>query len=126
MVKVTFLVVGVILLGVAAVVGLSVRRFTHAAASAEGAVVRLNAGGSHPQVDFVTAAGDRVSYPQGGLIFGARVGDKVRVLYMPDEPLSTARVDTFGSLWFVPLLLLAIGVVMLICAAGAGTQDAPR
>jgi hypothetical protein len=34
----------------------------------EGVVSRLDAGGSHPQVGFTTAAGQRISYAQGGEI----------------------------------------------------------
>lgn len=124
MIKIAFMVAGLVLLALATALGLSVRGFAHAASSADGVVVRLNAGGSHPQIDFVTAIGEKVSYPQGGFIFGARVGDKVRVLYMPDAPRSTARIDTIGTLWFVPLLVFALGIVMLICGASAGSTSA--
>jgi hypothetical protein len=117
MVRVIFIVVGVVLLAAGAKVGLSVRRFTHVATSADGVVDHLNAGGSHPQVTFVTTAGKSVSYPQGGFVFGARPGDKVSVLYLPDDPVSTARINTFGSLWFGSLLLFALGVGILACGA---------
>jgi len=123
MIKLSFIAVGLILLVLAAAIGISVRRFTQVATSADGVVARLNAGGSHPQIDFVTATGQKVSYPQGGLIFGARVGDHVHVLYRPDNPLSSARVDRFGTLYFVPMLLAALGVVLLICSANAGPSN---
>lgn len=36
-------------------------------------MVKLNAGGSHPQIAFVTEAGEQISYPQGGLVLGTKV-----------------------------------------------------
>lgn len=77
----------------------------------------LNAGGSHPQIRFVTADGTAVSYPQGGLIFGYRPGDRVQVLFHPADPAGTATLDAVGSLWFTALLLGGLGVLCL--AAGA-------
>src|SRR5262249_35098816 len=81
---------------------------------AEGVVVRLNAGGSHPQIDFTAASGAKISYPQGGLIFGYRPGQKVRVLYNPNNPGKTACIDTTGALWAVPILLAGIGLFLAL------------
>jgi hypothetical protein len=77
-------------------------------------VTQLNAGGSHPEIEFATLSGTKITYPQGGLIFGYRPGQQVRVLYNPQDPAKTACVDTFGALWFVPLILSGIGMALLI------------
>ena len=114
MAKTLFVLGGVVVLCVAAGIGFATQRFTSRAARAEGVVARLNAGGSHPQIEFTTASGTRVSYPQGGFVFGYRVGQTVQVLYDPDDPAHTARVGTVGALWFVPILLLGIGVAFVL------------
>jgi hypothetical protein len=90
--------------------------FIRNAAAAEGTVVELNAGGSHPQIEFITVAGEKISYPQGGFVFGYRIGDRVRVRYDPSNPTATASLDTIGALWFAPLLLAVLGGVLTVAA----------
>jgi hypothetical protein len=80
--------------------------FVNAAVRVPGRVVALSAGGSHPQIEFVTKKGERVSYPQGGWIAGFRVGDEVTVLYLQDSPRTSASIDRIGAIWFWPILLL--------------------
>lgn len=66
---------------------------------ASGFVSRLNAGGSHPQIQFRTGSGEIVSYPQGGMVFGYRKGEAVKVLYDPREPSAGPIVKAFWPLW---------------------------
>lgn len=80
----------------------------------DGTVIALNAGGSHPQISFMTGNGELISYPQGGLIFGFRPGDKVKVLFDPADPIGTATIDAFGAVWFVPLIATGLAIVFLI------------
>jgi len=109
---IVFLMVGAGLLVAAVVNGVAIRGFISRAAS--GVVSHLNAGGSHPEIEFTTASGEKISYPQGGLIFGYRPGQPVRVLYGQENPRGTARVDAFGALWFTPLMLLGLGLALII------------
>jgi hypothetical protein len=111
---VVFILVGCALLVSSIVTGSRKLSFLRKAAIAEGTVVRLNAGGSHPEIEFTTASGRQILYPQGGLIFGYRPGDHVLVRYDQQNPVDTACLDVFGALWFTPLLLSAIGVLCLI------------
>jgi len=104
---------------------LSKRSFTRAASVASGVVTRLNAGGSHPEIEFMTTSGTKVTYPQGGLIFGYRPGQQVRVLYDPQDPSKTACVDSFGAMWFVPLMLTGLGVCLLIAGATSLLSASP-
>ena len=90
--------------------------FMRRSATADGSVIRLHAGGSHPQIEFTTPSGETVSYSQGGFIFSYRVGDRVRVRYDPANPRATASLDTIGALWFPPLLLAALGGVSAAAA----------
>jgi hypothetical protein len=111
---IVFLMVGAGLIVTAMVTGIAIRGFIGRAASAPGSVSHLNAGGSHPEIEFTTGSGEKISYPQGGLIFGYRPGDKVRVLYGREDPRGTARVDAFGALWFTPLILFGLGFALII------------
>ena len=109
--------------GLFAVVGLAVlifcgvwlvqtRSFVRSAQAASGVVVSLNAGGSHPQVRFTTAAGLTLDYPQNGLIFGYAVGDAVPVLYDPNRPRS-ACINSFAALWGMQMMLALLGAVFV-------------
>ena len=110
------LIVGLVLLAGAAWDASQTRNFLAAASVGKGAVTRLNAGGSHPQIDFHQQDGSVVSYPQGGLIDAFHTGQLVRVLFNPANPAATARVDSLGSLWGGCLALAACGAVVLALA----------
>jgi hypothetical protein len=56
------IVMGIGFLVIAAFVAWSTHEFLQTAIAAPGEVVSLNAGGSHPQVEFVTKAGQRAFY----------------------------------------------------------------
>lgn len=88
------------------------RDFLAAAVTAPGRVVALNAGSSHPEIEFVTRKGERVSYPQGGWIGGYRVGDKVTVLYLENSPNPQATIDRTGAIWdfSIMLIFMLIGI----------------
>ncbi|WP_248802838.1 DUF3592 domain-containing protein [Pseudomonas sp. MWU13-2100] len=91
--------------------------FLALAQRAEGHVSALNAGGSHPQIDFTDATGKAVSYPESGFIFGYAVGDSVTVLYRADAPSSTAIIEDHGALWGASLLA---GLFAIVFSAGGG------
>jgi len=38
-------------------------------------------------------------------------------LYSQEDPKGTARVDAFGALWFVPLMLFGLGLALIIGGA---------
>lgn len=114
---VVFLFVGLLLLAGAATATVSIARFVRGSVVADGRVARLNAGGSHPEIAFVTRTGVPVSYPQGGLIWGYAVGDKVRVRYDEANPAGSASIDRFGALYAMPLLLAFIGGGLAVLGA---------
>jgi hypothetical protein len=115
------LVLGLAAIGGAVYIGWDFDQDYQGALSADGVVTSLNAGGSHPEIEFTTATGETVSYPQGGMIFGYQPGDRVRVLYLPSAPRETATLDAFGARYSWACFLgaagcmpLVLGVVMLI------------
>jgi hypothetical protein len=106
-----FIVVGTALLIGAMVTAVGVRRFMNESLVAEGRVVSLNAGGSHPQIAFTTRHGEQISYAQGGWIGGYAAGDAVRVRYREADPARSASIDSVGALFFWPLLMAVLGGV---------------
>lgn len=110
--------VGLALLLAALVTGLSTERFIHTASHADGAVVALSAGGSHPRVSFRTADGRAALFSGGGLIFGYRVGQPASALRRANAPARTAILAAWGSLWFAPFVLGVIGSGWLVGALG--------
>ncbi|MCW0082678.1 DUF3592 domain-containing protein [Burkholderia pseudomallei] len=115
-----FLIVGGIALIVTMLTYQDTSNFLQTSSTALGKVVALNHGSSHPEIEFTTESGEKISYPQGGFIFGMSVGDVVRVRYLTVSPRPTARIDRFGSIWFWTLtagmfsvVFLTIGIVTL-------------
>lgn len=108
------LVIGAGFFIAAMVAGQSTLTFLSTSIQVPGRVVRLNAGGSHPEIEFTTRAGDHVSYPQGGMIFGMKVGDDVQVRYLPDAPVHSATVVRFGAIWDTVLYLAFMGGVFAV------------
>lgn len=76
----------------------STYRFIARAARADGMVIELNAGAAHPQVRFHLPSGVKIEFPANGYI-SYRVGQKAKVLYLPDRPQQSSRLDDFGDLW---------------------------
>lgn len=109
-----FFVVGMVLAIAAIGGGIRTRGFIRDAYAAQGVVVALNAGSSHPEIEFTAASGEKISYPQGGMIFGYQKGDRVRVLYYPKDPSAYPCVDDFGALWFGSMLPGVIGLSFLV------------
>jgi hypothetical protein len=91
--------------------------FLAQAQQAQGHVSALNAGGSHPQIDFTDATGHAVSFAESGLIFGYSVGDAVTVFYRTEAPYNTAIIGDRGALWGASLLT---GVFAVVFTAGGG------
>ena len=100
---------------VAATIGIHAKQdFLRTSSLVPGRVVQLNFGGSHPQIEFVTTAGERVTYPQGGWIFNMKVGEAVEVRYQPAAPISTATVNRFGAVWANTMLCGGLGGALLL------------
>ena len=112
---VVFTVAGVGLMVAALWSAASTRRFVARAAAVPGTVIRLNAGGAHPEVRFTTATNQVIDYPQGGLIWGYRVGDQVTVLYDPNEPQQPI-INTRGALWGFTAMNFLLGAVFVLAA----------
>ncbi|MGO4449725.1 DUF3592 domain-containing protein [Phyllobacterium sp. TAF24] len=111
MTKMTIItIIGVAFLVAAAISTGMTLRFIRSSIVVPADVVALNAGGSHPQIAFVTRNGEQISYPQGGLVFSAKVGDHVEVRYLADSPKQSATLNQFGAIWSLTILLAGLGV----------------
>jgi hypothetical protein len=113
---IVFILVGGGLLFAAAALAKSRQDFVDHAERASGSITKLNAGSSHPDVEFTTASGETVQYAQGGNI-SYKVGDRVTVLYDPSDPHGSATLDDPGALWFPRNLTGGLGAFMLVMGA---------
>ena len=114
--SIVFTLVGVGLMISALCWAVSTRRFVARAAVAPGMVVKLNAGGAHPEIRFNTAASQAIEYPQGGMIWGYRAGDKVEVLYDPRDPTTDPVINTPGALWGFTAMDFLLGTAFVMVA----------
>ncbi|MGA4637356.1 DUF3592 domain-containing protein [Pseudomonas solani] len=109
-----FALIGIALLAAMAIQTSSRVGFLQSALEADGNVVALNAGGSHPEIEFTDGTGTRISYPQGGWIYGYQVGMPVKVHYQADAPATSAVVDDFGALWGTSAFLGLLGSIFTV------------
>ncbi|MGO4869733.1 MAG: DUF3592 domain-containing protein [Roseiarcus sp.] len=108
------ILVGAALLTAAIAKTMSTRAFISRASVAEGVVVSLFASGTHPNIEFTSATGRKINYTQGGFIFGYRTGDRVNVLYLPDDPNQPPCIDSLSALWFMEIILFSLAVLFLV------------
>lgn len=105
-----FVFAGIIVFIVAVFMGIAQYDFLAQAKKAPGIVKSLNAGGSHPEIEFTSSSGQVVSYPQGGMIFGYEPGQAVEVLYNPENPRRSPEVNDIGGLWGMAAMVAVIGL----------------
>lgn len=79
------------------------------ATETDGEVTKLNAGGSHVRVEFLTVSGEKIRYSQNGVI-SYKVGEKVRVFYDEENPESASTSDV-GALWSWTIILSTINAL---------------
>jgi Protein of unknown function (DUF3592) len=91
-------------------------RFVRGAERTTGTVIDLDARTSdgdlvyYPMVRFTTAGGRRVEFTSSsGSSSPPDVGDRVEVLYDPDDP-QDAQLSGFFSLWLWPIVLGGVGI----------------
>jgi hypothetical protein len=118
----TLILLGFVVLGVGLLVGgvfayRSTRAFLSSAVPAEGTIVAYAESRSsegdlayYPIISFAPKDGPKVEFQSetGGSRRGP-LGERVEILYDPRNP-HRAEIRSFLALWFVPLLLLALGL----------------
>lgn len=87
--------------------------FVKTSSFAEGIAIESGFGPSHPDIRFTTSTGQIITFAQSGAV-EIPGGAHVRVLYDPLNPEETACTDSFGSIYFMPMLLGFIGGFMLL------------
>ncbi|MBN3854881.1 hypothetical protein G3N59_15975 [Paraburkholderia sp. Ac-20340] len=83
----------------------------------------MDYGERHPQISFVTKAGERVAFP--GSFVSAKVGDNVRVRYNQNNPLVSAEIDSFYILW-IEIIISAVFAIAFLCAGLTGQEFRSR
>ncbi|RQS88118.1 MULTISPECIES: DUF3592 domain-containing protein [Burkholderia cepacia complex] len=109
------IVIGVGLLVAAAISAQSTREFLRTSIVVPGLVVKLNAGGYHPEIQFTTKTGQQISYPQGGIVTKVELGQRVEVRYQADDPDGSATMNVFAAIWDSTIVFAFMGVVAIVC-----------
>ena len=82
---------------------------------ADGEVIATPYGGSHPEITFTPAAGEPITFTQGGLISGYEVGDRVQVRYFVGDPVEhRPKLDAIGALYGFELVPGALGIIAIL------------
>lgn len=90
----------------------SAYEFQTQSVTAIGEVVRLNAGGFHPEVVFTTQSGERISIA-GSSSYPTDVGDRIEVRYMPDTP-KLAKINQIENIWGIEIYITAFSAIFII------------
>jgi hypothetical protein len=115
-----FLLLGLGLLGGGGVAASKVKAFADRALSAEGTVIELRGSETYrPVVEFTAASGQRRTFAHGVSSSPPAfdVGERVTVLYDPEDPRDARIAGTF-SLWFLPIVLGGMGAVFALIGGG--------
>jgi hypothetical protein len=125
-----FLVTGMVLLIGATRHGKRTRAFLCKACEVTGTVIAMeevapqNPGASEletyrPVIVFTSREGHQAQFESMASSYPPKyaVGDKVRVLYDPDQP-HQARIHSFHDLWFMPSLFGGLGLVFTALGTG--------
>lgn len=120
-IKQIFLVAGILFVAVGLYLDHLAREFIKNSLRAKGEVIELKArpGDSWskaPVVKFNTENDREIVFQSNNYSRppAFEVGEKVGVLYTPDDPKASARVDTFFSTRGVPMILYILGVFFII------------
>ncbi len=123
-----FAIVGIILLLISGSTYRNTNRFIRDSRHATGRVIRFerkmsnsNNRGKYlfaPVIEFEIESGEKVQFVSSSASTdpGDKIGDKVDVLYNPRAPQSVT-INTFWSLWFLPLFLGVLGTLFTIIGA---------
>jgi hypothetical protein len=77
-----------------------------------GEVVKLNAGGFHPEVKFTTQTGEQISFA-GSSTYRTDIGDRLEVRYLTNEP-RLARLNQIGDIWAIEIFISAFAAIFII------------
>lgn len=85
---------------------------------ATGVVTETSAGPAHPIVEFTLPSGTKATFTDSGDI-SYKKGDQVGVLYLSEEPETSAHINDSGALWFDAKLsaFIALTFIVVGCCA---------
>lgn len=112
-----FFVIGSVLAAIGVGVGQSNWSFASTAHETDGTVIRMVASGKRGSSPVVRYEVDGKSFELQSSVSSSppvySVGDKVKVLYHPDEP-HKGTIHSFLDQWFVPTLLAGLGSLFAV------------
>jgi hypothetical protein len=78
-----------------------------------------------PVVSFKTKSGQTIQFTSDSSYNDTKVGAKISILYLPADP-AKAKLDSFQSLWLLPLIFGIFTVVLLLLGLGFLNQFLTR
>lgn len=108
-----FALMGLVFLGIGANDYVDTRDFVRNARRTEGTVIALNAGPAHPEIEYADETGQKFTMPGAGWI-SYRRGDRVGVLYLPNDPHHRSKIDDPGALWDLAAVFGGLGAAALV------------
>ena len=112
---------GLVIAAFVAVSVLGTRELVQTGQRAQGRVVELAAGTSHPTIEFEDTAGRTIQFAGNGFVSHQR-GDKVRVLFDERDPDTSAVLDEPGALWFFDAATGLLGAAMIALGIFSATR----
>lgn len=100
--------VGAVFLTVSCITIVMTQGFVSRAQHSEATVVSLYAGTSHPTLEFTDSKGEKFEFHGTGWT-SHRMGDRVPVLFLESDPVTSVKIDEPGSLWFLPAMFGLLG-----------------
>lgn len=116
---------GCVFVALALLITAHTNRFIARASRAEATVVSLYAGSSHPKFEFIDPHGEKLNFYGSGWI-SHRVGDRVPVLFLENDPHGTAQLGEPGALWFLPGAFVLLGGAALLIGLTVLLRSRPR
>ena len=111
--EILIIVAGLALLGKAFTTGAATYKLVNLAEPSDGVITGTADYGFTVHVQFAAEKGVLYVFDQTGFIHGREVGDRVPVLYDPQNP-NNATLHLAGAIWFKPIIFTLGAVVLLL------------
>ena len=111
--EILIIVAGLAMLAKAFTTGATTYKLVNLAESADGVISGTANYGFTAYVQFAAEKGVIYVFTQTGFIHGRNVGDRVPVLYNPQDP-SDATLNMSGAIWFWPIVYTMVAILLLL------------
>ncbi|MEC4805072.1 MAG: DUF3592 domain-containing protein [Jaaginema sp. PMC 1079.18] len=131
--RLSVLFVGILQLGIGAILYQSTRSFLATAIPTQGEIIAIDRRQNddttryHPVIQFDTKSGETIEFTSDtGFNFSTyQVADNIAILYSQETP-NTVRINSFSSLWLPSLSLLGLGGIFTLAMVGSMVYESQQ